>query len=119
MSQIAKYVVSAVAALLLTAWQAAAVGASLDGASPAPRPITVKYADLDLNRAADVRVLYQRIHRAATESCGLSEITGSHLKLSSWEQCVAGAVDRTVAQVDRPALTAYHRQHTTDTAAKG
>ncbi len=119
MSQVTKYVLGAVAALLLTAWQAAAVGASLDGAGAPTRPIAVKYSDLDLNRTADVRVLYQRIRQAAQTSCGISEITGSHLKLPSWQQCVAGAIDRTVAQVDRPALTAYHRHYTADTAGKG
>jgi UrcA family protein len=119
MSEIAKYVLAAAAALLLTAWQAAAVGASLDGGGNRTPSIAVKYSDLDLNRPSDVRVLYRRIRFASEESCGLSEITGSHQQLPSWKRCVAGAIDRAVAQVDRPALTAYHRQHAADAASKG
>jgi UrcA family protein len=119
MSQITKYLVGAAAALALTAWQGIALGTSLDGSALQAHAITVKYTDLDLNRPADVRILYHRIRFAAKESCGLGEITGSHLKLASWEVCVAGAVEQAVAKVDRPALTAYHRQHTADASRKG
>jgi UrcA family protein len=119
MSQIVKYLVGAAAALALTAWQGVALGTSLDGSSLQAHAIAVKYSDLDLNRPADVSILYHRIRVAANESCGLGEITGSHLKQPSWELCVASAVEEAVAQVDRPALTAYHRQHTADAARKG
>jgi UrcA family protein len=119
MSQITKYLVGAAAALVLTAWEGVAVGTSLDGAGDPPHPITVWYADLDLNQPHDVRVLYHRIRLAADESCGIGEITGSHLKLPSWKQCVARAVDEAVTRLDRPALTAYHRQHTTEASWKG
>jgi UrcA family protein len=111
MSQITKYLVGAAAAMLLTAWQ----GIALDQ----PHPVTVKYADLDLNRPGDVRILYHRVRLAADESCGIGEITGSHLKLKSWQECVARAVDETVAHLDRPALTAYHREHATQASWKG
>jgi len=119
MSQITKYLAGAAAAMLLTAWQGAALGRSLDGAADQPHPVTVKYADLDLNRPGDVRILYHRVRLAANESCGIGEITGSHLKLQSWEECVARAVDETVTHLDRPALTAYHRQHTIEASWKG
>lgn len=119
MSEIAKYVLAAVAALLLTAWQAAAVGASLEGSGTQTHSIAVRYSDLDLSRPSDVRVLYRRIRFASEESCGLSELTGSHQRLPSWKRCVAGAIDQAVAQVDRPALTAYHRRHAADAASKG
>lgn len=118
MSQITEYLLGAAAALLLVAGQGVALATSLDGASDQPHPVTVKYADLDLNQPADVRILYHRVRLAAGESCGISEITGSHAKLPSWRQCVARAVDEAVTRLDRPALTAYHRQHT-DASWKG
>jgi UrcA family protein len=117
-SQITKYLVGAAAALALTAWQGAALGTSLEGTTDQPQPVKVQYADLDLNQPRDVRVLYHRIRLAADESCGVGEITGSHLKLASWQQCVLRAVDETVTRLDRPALTAYHRQHI-ETSGKG
>jgi UrcA family protein len=119
MSQITKYLVGAVAAMVLTAWQGVALGTSLEGTADQPHPIKVRYADLDLSQPRDVRVLYHRIRLAADESCGIGEITGSRLKLSSWEQCVARAVDEAVTRLDRPALTAYHRQHSIDASGKG
>jgi UrcA family protein len=119
MSQITKYLLGAAAALVLTAGQGIALGTSLDGAADQPHPVTVKYTDLDLNRPGDVQILYHRVRLAANESCGIGEITGSHLKLQSWEVCVARAVDETVTHLDRPALTAYHRQHTTEVSRKG
>jgi UrcA family protein len=119
MSEITKYLAGAAAALVLTAWQGVALGTSLEGTAPQPHAVTVRYADLDLNQPHDVRVLYHRIRLAADESCGIGEITGSHLKLPSWEQCVARAVDDAVTHLDRPALTAYHRQHTIEASWKG
>ena len=119
MSQITKYLVGAAAAIVLTAGQGVALGTSLEGTADQPHPVTVRYADLDLNQPHDVRVLYHRIRLAADKSCGIGEITGSHLKLQSWEECVARAVDETVTRLDRPALTAYHREHSIEASWKG
>ena len=119
MDQIAKYVLGALAALLVVAWQGAALGASLEGLPGESVSVVVKYGDLDLNRPADVTVLYHRITRAADRACGERELTGSYLARPSWTRCVAAAVDQAVSRLDRPALTAYHRQHSTDVARKG
>lgn len=119
MSQIAKYLLGALAALFIVAWQGAALASSLDAPPGQPVSVVVKYADLDLNRPTDVRLLYHRIRLAADRACGEREITGSHLTLPSWRQCVAAAVDAAVVQVDRPALTAYHHEHTADAARRG
>jgi UrcA family protein len=119
MNQIVKYALGAFAALFIVAWQGATLAASLDGSSARTGSVAVRYADLDLSRPADVKVLYHRIRLAADATCGERELTGAHLPLPSWEQCVAQAVDAAVARVDRPALTAYHHEHTTDVARKG
>ena len=119
MSQIAKYVTGALVALLLTAWQGVALGTSVNPEPNQSRSIVVKYADLDLTRPEDVKVLYLRIHRAAARACGERSITGSNLPLPSWSSCVAQAVDAAVTQLDRPALSAYHHEHASDAAPKG
>jgi UrcA family protein len=119
MNQIVKYALGALAALFVVAWQGAALAASLDGPSARTVSVSVRYADLDLSRPGDVKVLYHRIRVAADAACGERELTGSHQRASSWVQCVAQAVDEAVARVDRPALTAYHHVHTTEVARKG
>ena len=119
MNQIVKYALGALAALFVVAWQGAALAASLDVAPGQTVAIAVKYADLDLSRPTDVKRLYHRIRLAADAACGERELTGSHLAQPSWQQCVVQAVDLAVAQVDRPTLTAYHHQHTTDVARRG
>jgi UrcA family protein len=118
MSKLTEYLLGALAALFIVAWQGAALGASLHGPAGQTVSIAVKYADLDLNRPADVKTLYQRIRHAAYGACGQRELTGSHSALPSWQQCVRDAVEQAVARLDRPALTAYHRDHS-EAARKG
>ena len=119
MSKFIEYAVGALAALFIVAWQGAALGGSLDGPAGQTVSISVRYADLDLSRPADVKTLYQRIRHAADRACGERELTGSHTVIPSWKHCVTDAVDNAVIQLDRPALSAYHREHTTDVARKG
>jgi UrcA family protein len=121
MSAFTKYTLAAVVAVVMTVWQAAALAASLSGAAAAPatQSVVVRYADLDLNRPQDVKVLYGRIQGAAGHACGEEYLTGSILPLPSWQQCVVRAVDEAVARLDRPTLSAYHREHTTDASRKG
>ena len=79
------------------------------GATPAR---TVRYADLDLAGPAGVAILYARIKAAGKAACGDAQWVGSRIVSSAWKACVATAVDRAVAQVDRPGLTAYHAART-------
>jgi UrcA family protein len=118
MTKLTEYMLGALAALFIVAWQGAALGASLDGTAGPTVSVTVRYADLDLRRPADVEKLYQRIRHAAYGACGERELTGSHAVLPSWQKCVTDAVDQAVTQLDRPALTAYHREHS-EAARKG
>lgn len=84
-----------------------------DSASPT---VSVRFDDLNLDGAAGVARLYQRLHFAAEKVCGPREATGSRLASLDWQKCVATAVDHAVKAVDRPAVTAYHlaRLHPTD-----
>ena len=72
--------------------------------------VAVRYADLNLDLAADVATLYHRIAVAADGACGQRELTGSHLVMPSYQHCFINAVAEAVSRVDRPALNAYHQQ---------
>jgi UrcA family protein len=67
----------------------------------------VEFADLDVTRAPGAAALYQRIKHAASNVCrnwdpmGLVEIRQLNI------DCMQAAIARAVADVNRPALTAY------------
>jgi len=72
---------------------------------------TVRFADLDLTRPADVAQLYQRIRVAAREVCQpLSERDLTLLAAS--RSCVLGAIDRAVGEVNSQTLSRYHQSKT-------
>ena len=73
--------------------------------------LQVKVGDLDLTHPAGVAILYKRLQFAAQQVCGPSVVTGSRIESSPQKACVKDAVDNAVRQIDRPALTAYHRSH--------
>jgi UrcA family protein len=119
MSPISKYALATAAAVSLSAWQGVALGDSLSDSRDGTQSVVVRFADLDLNQSKDIQILYRRINLAAGVACGTRELTGSRLPLPSWQRCVTGAVDSAVLRLDRPALSAYHRTHTSDTVWKG
>ena len=73
--------------------------------------LQVKVGDLDLTHPAGVAILYKRLQFAAQQVCGPSVVTGSRIDSSPQKACVKDAVENAVRQIDRPALTAYHRSH--------
>jgi UrcA family protein len=88
---------------------------ALAAASKAPSAgdlaqITVRFGDL--NQPAGAAALYRRIRLAAERVCGDPLPPGSAIPSHYWRSCVAQAIERSVIAVDRPALTAYYRQHT-------
>jgi UrcA family protein len=92
-------------------------------ASNAPRAgdvgqITVHFGDLNLDQPAGAAVLYRRIRHAAEHVCGVPQSPGTNIPSHAWSSCVADSVERSVVAVDRPALTAYYRTHTTSTDRK-
>jgi UrcA family protein len=112
MSSKAKIWASAAVVLLAAAWQCDALAAASN--APAAGDVeqtTVRFGDLNVDRAADAAVLYRRIRHAAERVCGDPHMIGSRTISPIWSVCVAQAVERAVLAVDRPALTAYHRVH--------
>lgn len=66
----------------------------------------VSYADLDLNEAAGVEILYGRIRAAARSVCGAT--TSQPLTVLAGQECAREALAGAVAKADIPSLTAYH-----------
>ncbi len=80
--------------------------------------ITVHFGDLNLDQPAGAAALYRRIRLAAERVCGDPLPPGSLIPSHFWRSCVAQAIERSVIAVDRPALTAYYRGHTTPSDQK-
>jgi UrcA family protein len=78
----------------------------------------VRFGDLNIDRPEGAAVLYRRIERAAGRVCGEPQLTGAYFTSPIWRSCVVQAVERAVAAVDRPALTAYHREHAASSLQK-
>jgi UrcA family protein len=111
MSRKPKILINAAVLLLAAVWQYGAF-ASTPPAGEDIRRITVHFDDLNLEQPRGVAVLYRRVRLAAEQACGEPQRPGEAILSSDWRACVAQAVERAVVTVDRPALTAYHRQHT-------
>ena len=70
--------------------------------------VTVKFADLDLNRQAGIARLYVRIKGAARRVC--NQQANDQQVNQTYPVCVKSAVSTAVARVDRPMLTDYVAQ---------
>jgi UrcA family protein len=104
--------INAAVLLLAGAWQYGAF-ASTPQSSEDVRRITVHFDDLNLEQPRGLAALYRRVRLAAEQVCGEPQRPGEAIISADWRACVAQAVERAVVAVDRPALTAYHRGHTT------
>src|SRR5262245_21233187 len=81
-------------------------------AAPKEKAQTVSYADLDLSKPAGAQTLYKRIKAAARQVCGPSDQYTFVTPARAFRECYAKAIADAVAQVDRPSLTALHREET-------
>jgi UrcA family protein len=99
--------------LLAGAWQCDALAAPEAPTARDVEQLTVHFGDLNIDQTAGAAVLHRRIRHAAERVCGERQLPGSRVVSLAWRRCVAQAVDGAVVAVDRPALTVYHRVHTT------
>ncbi len=104
--------ISAAALLLAVTWQCDALAAADQAGENLPQT-TVHFGDLNLDQPSDVATLYRRIRLAAESVCGERLLPGHFIISPHWRGCVAQAVQRAIASVNRPALTAYYRAQTT------
>ena len=73
---------------------------------------TVSFADLDLSKAAGAQTLYKRIKAAARNVCGPADNYTFVTPSKAFRKCYDKAIADAVAQIDRPSLTALHREVT-------
>ena len=116
-SSITSYIGTGMLAFCATIGQAWMVSAAHAEQAPATQSLRITVSDLDLSKNADVATLYARIRSAAQKACGADVVTGSRLVSHGMRQCVGQAVDGTVAQMNNPTLSAYHKQETTKAGA--
>ncbi|MDB6090374.1 MAG: hypothetical protein JWN85_3158 [Gammaproteobacteria bacterium] len=76
-----------------------------------PRSETVQFAELDTADVAGAAVLYRRISSAARSVCRDLEPGRSLARRQPYANCVHAALARAVAEIDRPAVTAYAAAH--------
>jgi UrcA family protein len=81
-------------------------------AEPKAKSQAVSYADLDLSKPAGAQTLYKRIKAAARNVCGPVDQYTFQTPSKTFRACFDKAVADAVAQVDRPSLTALHREET-------
>jgi len=79
----------------------------------------VRYSDLDLDKEAGVASLYTRLRNAAEQVCDTGVGPQALFFSSSERACVTAALDQAVANVDRPALTAYHAARASQAGVRG
>jgi UrcA family protein len=71
--------------------------------------IKVKFDRLDFNNAAAVADLYRRIRLSAHLVCTDTSSPWDASREQTYKRCYSGTVDKAVAQVNRPQLTALHQ----------
>jgi len=98
---------SRVAALGLALFVAGAVLPAAHAGTNAngEREAVVKYGDLNLANPEGVSVLYKRLHTAAVRVC--EDDSPYPEKKAQVKTCIADAMERAIARVNSPALTAY------------
>ena len=109
MHSVKRILVSALVAGLVCAAEAALFAAAT-AAAELPQSVTVRFADLNLERPADVARLYHRITNAAQSACGRRDLELTNWLDPAWQHCVYVAVAQALARVDQPALSAYHQR---------
>ena len=74
--------------------------------------VKVRFADLDLNSAADVSTLYRRIKRASYQVCEIPRTGRDMAAAREARNCRTDSVARAVQQVGVPALIEMHQKKT-------
>ena len=78
----------------------------------------VRFNDLNLDQPRDVARLFNRVSSAAEKVCGTRSFAGHYNKLADYEICFKDTVASTVAHIDRPSVTAYFQQRSSEWALR-
>jgi UrcA family protein len=74
----------------------------------------VGFNDLNLDQPRDVARLFNRVSSAADKVCGTRSFAGHYNKIADFEVCYKDAVASAVAHIDRPSVTAYFQQRSSE-----
>ena len=74
----------------------------------------VRFNDLNLDQPRDVARLFNRVSSAADKVCGTRSFAGHYNKIADYEICYKDAVASAVAHIDRPSVTAYFQQRSSE-----
>jgi UrcA family protein len=73
--------------------------------------VRVVYSDLDLNRRGDAAIMLGRLDRAAMFACGATALSSHAVRgAARSSECFREALDRAVAELGAPAVSALYRQ---------
>ena len=106
-----KFVKAVIAAVAVAAISLPAISSADETGSDElkGRSEKVNYADLDVRKEEGAEVLYRRLQQASKRVCDVdSNSVGSVRQLSENRLCYRETLDRSVAKVNNPALTAIH-----------
>ena len=70
--------------------------------------VNVSVADLNLSSPAGAKIVLRRIHNAAETICGDQPDIRLTARFALYQSCVKATVDRTVASLDSPLVTAQN-----------
>jgi len=82
------------------------------------RSESVRFNDLNLNQPRDLARLFDRVSSAADRLCGPRSFAGHYNKTADYESCYSDTVAHAVARIDRPSVTAYFQQRSSDGATR-
>ena len=117
----AKTTVASVAAIATLACAASTHAAPATDASSDPSAISVNVSIADLNLASPsgARAVLGRIHAAARTICGDEPDIRLTERFAIYQSCLKTTVNRTVASLDAPLVTAMNGRHPAVLAANG
>lgn len=102
-----------IATLASALWLTGQASLTLADPPKAPPPVlkstTVRFADLNLESPEGARALYSRIRSAAGSLCGEQFSLWDGNRSREWKDCYRTTIERAVVQLNRPVLTAVHR----------
>lgn len=104
-----KLIATLVGALWLTCEASLALADAPKASSVVEKSMTVRFADLNLESPEGARVLYSRIRTAAESLCGEQFSLWDGNRSREWKDCYRDTIERAVVQLNRPTLTAMHR----------
>jgi UrcA family protein len=104
-----KLIATLAGALWLTGQASFTLADPPKGPPPVEKSTTVRFADLNLESPEGAHALYSRIRSAAESLCGEQFSLWDGNRSREWQDCYRTTIERAVVQLNRPVLTAVHR----------